>query len=77
MEHVGELPVVAVALYPYLDDPEVDLGTALTMLAIHDIGEVVVGDVNTYIKLPEQVTREATAALSILHPYYRELYQEV
>lgn len=77
MEHVGELPVMAVALFPYLDDPGVDLGTTLTMLAIHDIGEVVVGDVNSYIKLPEQAVNEAEAALGLLHPSYRQLYEDV
>lgn len=38
LAHVGSLPVLATVLYPYINDSEVDLGEALTMLAIHDIG---------------------------------------
>lgn len=34
MEHVGSLPVLATALYPYIHDNEVNLGDTLTMLAI-------------------------------------------
>ena len=50
LEHIGSTPMVATAFYPYLDDPEVDLGRALSMLAIHDIGELEVGDESTFTK---------------------------
>ncbi|MBP9686841.1 MAG: HD domain-containing protein [Candidatus Doudnabacteria bacterium] len=51
LEHVGSLPVVATFLYPYLEQKEkVDLGRTLTMLAIHDIGEIIVGDAHSHRK---------------------------
>lgn len=50
IEHVAILPILATALYPYINDSEVDLGEALIMLAIHDIGELVVGDENVFTK---------------------------
>ena len=34
IEHVGGLPIIATALFPHINNPEVDLGRALTMLAI-------------------------------------------
>ena len=74
MEHVGSLPVLATALYPYIDDPEVDLGDALTMLAIHDIGELVTGDEMTFTKKASAKDPEQEAALKLLDPYYHELY---
>lgn len=40
MEHVGSLPMLATALFPYVvNDSDVKLGDALTILAIHDIGK--------------------------------------
>lgn len=41
IEHVGSLPMVATAFYPHIQDSSVDLGKALIMIAIHDIGELV------------------------------------
>ena len=77
MEHVGMLPAIAVEIFPYLNDPEVELGLALTYLAIHDIGELLVGDVNTYIKQPGHASNEEAAAYSLLHPMFHQLYREV
>jgi HD domain len=77
MEHVGMLPALAVEIYPYLNDPAVDLGQALTMLAIHDIGELLVGDVNTYVKKADLAKEEEAAALSLLHKRYHSLYKEM
>src|SRR5471030_2925533 len=50
IEHTGSLPIVATAIYTYINDSNVDLGKALIMLAIHDIGELITGDEMTFIK---------------------------
>jgi len=76
MEHVGSLPVMATAFYPYINDPEVNLGDALTMLAIHDIGELKTGDEMTFTKKPEDGETEYKAALGILDPYYHDIYAD-
>lgn len=77
MEHVGSTPVVATAFYPHINDAAVDLGTALTMLAIHDIGELVHGDTMTFIKKDSAKEAEHEAALSLLHETYHGLYDDV
>lgn len=77
MEHVGSLPVLAIALYPYINDPEVNLGEALTMLAIHDIGELLIGDENTFTKNGDGKHAEFEAGLKLLHPSYHALYTEI
>ncbi len=77
MEHVGSLPMVATAFYPYINDPEVDLGQALVMLAIHDIGELITGDEMSYVKSAAKKHPERDAALKLLHPYYHTLYDDV
>lgn len=74
LEHVGSLPVVATAFYPQIDDTEVDLGRALVMLAVHDIGEVVTGDVISFAKRGLESEAEQKAALKLLDPMYHELY---
>jgi len=51
IEHTGSLPIAATTIYPYIKNSEVDLGKALIMLAIHDIGEIKVGDEITFTKL--------------------------
>ncbi len=76
LEHVGVLPMLAVAFYPHINDPEVDLGKALTMLAIHDIGELVVGDVSTFKKQKEDASAEYEAGISLLDPMYHDLYDQ-
>ncbi|MBP9686836.1 MAG: HD domain-containing protein [Candidatus Doudnabacteria bacterium] len=77
MEHVGSLPVLAIALYPHIDDPEVNLGEAMTMLAIHDIGELLLGDENTFTKNDSGKQAEYEAGLKLLHPSYHTLYADV
>jgi hypothetical protein len=78
IEHVGSLPIVATAIFPYINDPEIDLGQALTMLAIHDIGELMVGDESVFTKKPSTVgDTEHQAALKILHPSYHSLYEDM
>lgn len=76
LEHVGSLPVIASYLHPYLDEA-VDLGKSLTMMAIHDIGELIVGDQLTYAKSAEQGSGEFTAAMGLLHENYKSLYEEM
>lgn len=77
IEHVGFLPILATALYPYIDDAEVNLGNALAMLAIHDIGELVVGDQNVFTKKSDGKHAEYQAGLKLLHPYYHSMYEDI
>lgn len=77
IEHVGSLPIVATALYPYINDEDVNIGDSLTMLAIHDIGELITGDENTFTKQKDASQREYEAGLSILHESYHDLYKDV
>ena len=79
MEHVGSLPIVASILFPYLNDTEVNLGHALEMLAVHDIGELVIHDEITFTKKTGVADKEAEqkAALSLIHPILHDLYFEI
>lgn len=77
MEHIGSTPVVATALFPYINDVEVNLGDALVMLSIHDIGELITGDKITFLKVPDPENQERKAALKLLDPYYHKLYGEI
>lgn len=77
LEHVGSLPIVASQLYPYIADPEVDLGHALALLSIHDIGELTTGDEITFTKQTGKVGNERAEALKLLHPSMHEMYLEV
>ena len=75
MEHVGSTPIVAAALYPYINDPDVALGDTLTMLAIHDIGELTTGDEIVFTKQANSKDAEHEAALKLLDPIYHSLYE--
>lgn len=77
IEHVGSLPMVATAFYPHIEDDSVDLGKALIMVAIHDIGELVTHDEMTFTKQASAKNPEHEAALSLLDPWYHELYEDV
>lgn len=77
MEHVGSTPVTAVALFPYINDPLVNLGDSLIMLAIHDIGELEVGDVHTFLKNENNKKQEYDAAIKLLDPLYHPIYHDV
>lgn len=77
LEHVGSLPMTAIAFYPHINNSGVDLGKALTMLAIHDIGELITGDEMTFTKNASSKSPEHDAALSLLNPIYHELYEDV
>ncbi len=77
LEHVGCLPVVATYLYPFLDHKsKIDLGKVLTMLAIHDIGEIVVGDGHPHQKTPDFINSEHREALKLLSTNYHSLFEE-
>lgn len=79
LEHIGVLPMVATTFYPYIDEPDVDLGQALIMLAIHDTGELTISDVNTFIKedCDKEKELEREAAFKLLDPSYHDLYIDV
>jgi len=77
IEHVGHLPITAVTLFPYLDDKEVDLGKTLEMLAIHDIGEIVLGDYMIFKKTEDNVIEERKKAYELLEGIYYETYEDV
>ncbi|MFK7803511.1 MAG: HD domain-containing protein [Anaerolineae bacterium] len=77
IEHSGSLPIVATAIYPYINAPAVNLGDALTMLAIHDIGELIVGDDMTFTKKPETADAEQAHALELLPESLHEAYLDI
>ncbi len=77
VEHVGSLPIVATTLYPYINDPEVSLGDTLIMLAIHDIGELKVGDEIAFKKNDKSNDLETKEALSMLDPIYHDYYNDI
>lgn len=77
LEHVGSLPVVATFLYPYLENKkEIDLGKVLKMLAIHDIGEIIVGDGHPHQKTDDFIETEYQAAIQLLPKEYHALLDE-
>ncbi|MFW5720282.1 MAG: HD domain-containing protein [Candidatus Dojkabacteria bacterium] len=76
IEHVGSLGIVASSVFPYLDDPEVDLGHTLALLAVHDIGELKTGDVITFTKTDDESSEEREGAFALLHPSLHVLYLE-
>ncbi len=76
IEHVGSLPMLGTALYPYINEPDVDLGQSLIMMAIHDIGELIVGDEMTFTKKVDANIAERKAALKLLDPMYHDIYDD-
>ncbi len=77
--HVGHLPIVASYIHPFLEHTDdVDLWRALMMLAIHDIGETVVGDVITTARdrTKEEDNAEQKAIHDLLTDTQYMLYQE-
>jgi len=77
IEHSGSLPIVATTIYPYIDNKNVDLGKALIMLAIHDIGELAVGDEMTFTKKKDEIGEEQKQALKLLPKSFHEIYLEM
>lgn len=73
LEHVGHLPIIATFLYPYLENREhVNLGETLAILAVHDIGETIEGDIFHFNKSNVQEEEESSAAKRILDKMYHE-----
>lgn len=71
VEHVGHLPILASYLHPHIEHSDkVDLGRALIMLSIHDIGETVTGEIFAYHKTNNDSETEYQAALKVLHPNF-------
>lgn len=77
IEHIGSLPMVATAFFPFIGDKDVDLGQSLIMLAIHDIGELITGDEITFTKKASSKNSEYQAAISLLHSSYHDIYDDV
>jgi len=75
IEHSGSLPIIATAIYPHIKNKNVDLGKALIMLAIHDIGELIVGDEITFTKKENQ--NEKIQALKLLPKQFHSIYLEL
>ena len=77
MEHVGHLPILATYLHPHIEYSQtINLGKVLMMLALHDIGETVVGDVYTYHKTDIDDKKEFEAAIKLIHPSQVDVYRE-
>lgn len=77
--HVGHLPIIASYLHQFCEHKEkIDLGRALMMLAIHDIGETIVWDVITVKndRTLEQDFQEKEAVKSLLNDEQYLLYME-
>ena len=77
IEHSGSLPIVAITLFPYIDNKNIDLGRALIMLAIHDIGELAIGDEIIFTKKKEALGEEQKQALKLLPKSFHEIYLEM
>jgi len=75
IEHVGTLPILAVFFHGYITEP-VNLGKALEMLAVHDIGEIAIGDEITFLKNSEKEKLEEQEALKLLNEKHHAAYQE-
>jgi putative hydrolase of HD superfamily len=77
IEHVGHLPVIASFIHPHIThSADVNLGRALVMLSIHDIGETVTGDFLTYTKTVDHETEEAEVTRKLLPPTLRTYFDE-
>lgn len=74
IEHVWTLPILATYFHWYIDD--IDLGKVLSILAIHDIWELVIGDEIAFTKKVDEWSREESEALKIINPKHHELYKE-
>ena len=74
-EHVGNLPIIATFLFPYLEH-KIDIGKVLTMLAIHDIAETVNGDINTFAKKQTDRDMERQNALKLIPKSLIPIFEE-
>lgn len=77
ISHIGHLPIIAAHLHPFVQHTaNIDLGRALVMLSIHDIGETVTGDIMTYHKTTTDALKEEEITKNILHPNYLNYFVE-
>lgn len=76
IEHTGSLPIVATTIFTHLNNSDVDLGRALIMLAIHDIGELRTGDEITFTKKKDN-GEEKKHALELLSESFHQIYIEM
>ena len=80
IEHVGHLPILASYLHEYCEHADkINLGRALIMLSIHDIGETKLGDVFAFTKTQSADQSEVIEARKLLSPSlipYFEEYEE-
>ncbi|MDR3559680.1 MAG: HD domain-containing protein [Candidatus Pacebacteria bacterium] len=77
IEHIGHLPIIASYLHQFIENRnEVNLGRALTILSVHDIGETKVGDILTYSKPESHEKLEDESARKILPDYLYDCFKE-
>lgn len=77
LEHVGHLPILATYLHPHIENSEkVDLGRSLSMLAIHDIAEIELGDLLTFEKTKLDAEKEYELAQKLVHASQLNLLKE-
>jgi 5'-deoxynucleotidase YfbR-like HD superfamily hydrolase len=77
IEHVGHLPILATYFHEHIaNKAKVDLGRALIMLSIHDIGETKLGDVFSYTKTAADEMTETKMAQSLLSPCLLPYFEE-
>lgn len=70
------LPVLATYFHPHIEE-DVDLGRTLELLAVHDIGELIVGDKNVFTGSTDaEETAELESALKLLTPRQKSTYME-
>jgi 5'-deoxynucleotidase YfbR-like HD superfamily hydrolase len=74
LEHVGHLPITAVAVYSYISNKEVDLGKALIMLSIHDISESKTGDIAIFLKTQKDYQTDHDVTLEMIDDNLKDLY---
>ncbi len=67
LEHVGHLPIIAAYLHPLVQHrDDIDLGRALIMLSVHDIGETVTGDIPSFVKKSSHEAEEREVVRTLL-----------
>ena len=77
LEHVGHLPIIAAYLHPLIaHSEEVNLGRSLIMLAVHDIGETITGDIPSFAKNGDHELEEREAVKTLLSGHMLQYFDE-